>query len=65
MGSVLTGPPCQNDSAGNYIGAAGVAFPPAGSAPEVTLQPFDHVTVFPQPKFALQRTLALSAEERR
>jgi protein involved in polysaccharide export with SLBB domain len=54
----------ERDAAGAYLGAAGVAFPPAGSAPEVTLQPYDRVTIFPQPEFELQRQVHITGEVR-
>jgi protein involved in polysaccharide export with SLBB domain len=52
----------ERDSAGNYLGAAGAAFPPAGSAPEVPLQAFDRVTIFLQPQFEFQRMVEIRGE---
>jgi protein involved in polysaccharide export with SLBB domain len=54
----------ERDSSGQYLGAPGVAFPPAGSAPEVVLQPFDNLLIFRQPDFQLQRTVTLTGEVR-
>jgi protein involved in polysaccharide export with SLBB domain len=47
------------DSAGRYIGPPGIAFPAAGSAAEVVLEPFDNVLIFRQPDFELQRTVSI------
>ncbi len=52
----------ERDSAGAYLGAAGLAFPAAGSAPEVTLAPYDRVTIFQQPQFELQRAVDITGE---
>jgi protein involved in polysaccharide export with SLBB domain len=52
----------ERDTAGNYLGAAGVTFPPAGSAPTVVLQPFDRVTIFQQPEFEFQRMVDIRGE---
>jgi protein involved in polysaccharide export with SLBB domain len=56
--SYLLGP----GPSGDHPGPPGVHFPPAGTAPEVPLQPFDHVTIFPQPEFELQRTVVVTGE---
>src|SRR3990170_3190110 len=39
----------ERDSLGGYLGAAGLAFPPAGSAPALELEPYDQVTIFRPP----------------
>jgi polysaccharide biosynthesis/export protein len=52
----------DRDSAGRYLGAPGVIFAPAGSAPEAQLQPFDNVLIFRQPDFELQRTVTIQGE---
>jgi protein involved in polysaccharide export with SLBB domain len=52
----------ERDSLGRYAGAAGLAFPPAGTAPEFPLEPFDHVTILRQPEFELQRTVEVFGE---
>ncbi len=52
----------ERDTVGEYPGAAGVAFPAAGSAPEVKLQPYDRVTIFRQPQFELQRSVDITGE---
>ncbi len=52
----------DRDSAGRYVGAPGAAFPPAGSAPEIALQPFDNVLILQQPEFELQRTVRITGE---
>jgi protein involved in polysaccharide export with SLBB domain len=54
----------ERDSAGRYVGAPGIPFPQAGSAPEVLLRPYDRVTVFRQPEFELQRTVTITGEVR-
>src|SRR5205807_4285733 len=51
----------ERDSS-RYIGPPGVAFPAAGTAAEVPLQPYDNVLVFRQPDFELQRTVTISGE---
>lgn len=52
----------ERDSLGAYLGASGVAFPAAGTAPEVPLAPFDRVTIFRQPQFELQRAVEITGE---
>ncbi|HXV87334.1 MAG TPA: SLBB domain-containing protein, partial [Gemmatimonadales bacterium] len=52
----------ERDSLGAYLGAPGVAFPPAGTAPDVKLIPYDQVTVFRQPGFEFQRTAWITGE---
>jgi protein involved in polysaccharide export with SLBB domain len=52
----------DRDAAGRYLGAEGIAFPQAGSAPEVLLEPFDQVTIFRQPEFELQRAVKVTGE---
>lgn len=52
----------ERDSLGRYMGAAGVAFPAPGTAPRVVLEPFDHVTIFQQPEFELQRTVTVTGQ---
>jgi len=52
----------ERDSAGAYLGAAGIAFPAPGSAPDVRLEPYDHLTIFRQPGFELQRTIWVTGE---
>jgi protein involved in polysaccharide export with SLBB domain len=54
----------ERDSLGAYLGPIGLAFPPAGSAAEVALQPFDLITIFRQPEFELQRTVQVTGEVR-
>jgi protein involved in polysaccharide export with SLBB domain len=56
--SYITG----RDSAGHYRGAAGVAFPPAGSAPEIPLDPYDDVLILRQPDFELQQNVFVGGE---
>jgi protein involved in polysaccharide export with SLBB domain len=50
------------DTGGQYFGPAGVPFPPAGSAEEVPLQPYDQVLLLTQPEFELQRTVTIGGE---
>jgi protein involved in polysaccharide export with SLBB domain len=52
----------ERDASGRYVGVAGVAFPAAGTAPEVTLEPFDRVTILRQPEFEIQRTVTVTGE---
>jgi len=52
----------ERDSTGRYVGAVGLPFPAAGTAPEVALEPYDQVTVFRQPEFELQRTVTVTGE---
>jgi len=52
----------QRDENGRYVGAAGLAFPAPGTAPETVLEPFDAVTIFRQPEFELQRTVWITGE---
>jgi polysaccharide export outer membrane protein len=52
----------ERDSTGRYVGAAGLAFPAAGTAPDVPLEPYDQVTIFRQPEFELQRSVAVTGE---
>jgi protein involved in polysaccharide export with SLBB domain len=52
----------ERDPQGRYIGSAGLPFPPAGSAPEVLLEPYDAVTIFEQPEFEFQRPVMISGE---
>jgi protein involved in polysaccharide export with SLBB domain len=52
----------ERDSLGRYVGAPGLPFPSAGTAPEVPLAPYDYVTVFRQPEFELQRSVAITGE---
>ncbi len=52
----------ERDASGRYVGPAGLPFPAAGSAPEVTLEPYDQVTVLRQPEFELQRTVTVTGE---
>jgi protein involved in polysaccharide export with SLBB domain len=54
----------ERDSLGRYLGAAGLSFPEAGTAPEITLEPFDQVTILRQPEFELQRTVTVTGEVR-
>ncbi len=54
----------DRDSANHYVGAPGVAFPAAGTAPDVPLEPYDNVLIFRQPDFELQRTVTISGEVR-
>jgi protein involved in polysaccharide export with SLBB domain len=54
----------ERDSSGRYVGAPGVAFPAAGSAQDVPLEPFDNVLIFRQPDFELQRTVTITGKVR-
>jgi len=52
----------ERDSAGEYIGPPGIAFPAQGTAPEVPLDAYDNVLIFRQPDFELQRTVTITGE---
>ena len=52
----------ERDSVGLYAGAAGVAFPAAGTAPNIVLEPFDNVLILRQPQFELQRSVEIVGE---
>jgi polysaccharide export outer membrane protein len=52
----------HRDSAGRFIGPAGLPFPASGTSPDVALQPYDLVTILRQPEFELQRTVAVTGE---
>ncbi len=54
----------ERDSTGRYAGPPGIPAPPAGSAPEVRLEPYDVVTILRQPDFDLQRTVVVEGEVR-
>src|SRR5690606_25044487 len=47
---------------GTFDGPAGVAFPPAGTAPEFELRPFDEVNILLQPDFQMQREVTITGE---
>jgi len=47
-----------------FQGPRGATFPPAGSAPEFFLEPFDQVTIRLQPDFQLQQDVFISGEVR-
>src|SRR5262249_31669809 len=51
----------ERDSAGQYSGPPGIAFPAHGS-PEVTLEAYDNVLIFKQPDFELQRMVTITGE---
>ena len=47
---------------GRYVGAPGVAFPPAGSSPEFVLQPFDQILILRQPEFEMPQSVKITGE---
>jgi protein involved in polysaccharide export with SLBB domain len=49
---------------GSYAAPPGPAFPPAGTASEFALQPYDQVLVRLQPEFEFQRSVAILGEVR-
>ncbi len=53
----------DRDSLGRTVGPQGLPFLGSG-APDVTLQPFDHVLILRQPDFELQRTVQILGEVR-
>jgi protein involved in polysaccharide export with SLBB domain len=52
----------QRDGQGRFRGPAGLAFPPPGASPEFELEPFDQVTILPQPDFEMLRTAKVLGE---
>ena len=52
------------DSAGRFAGAPGPALAPAGTSPDVRLEPFDQVLILRQQEFEYQRTVSLTGEVR-
>jgi protein involved in polysaccharide export with SLBB domain len=52
----------NRDVDGRYVGPPGLAFPPAGTAPEVVLQPFDQALILKQPDFEFQRSVTITGE---
>lgn len=52
----------QRSPDGRYEGPPGVAFPPAGTAPEFTLAPYDQVLVLRQPEFEMPRSVTITGE---
>jgi protein involved in polysaccharide export with SLBB domain len=52
----------EPDPAGPYWAPPGVAFPPAGSAAETALQPYDRVLLLTQPEWELQRTVTVMGD---
>ncbi len=52
----------QRDAAGRYVGAPGLAFPPAGSNPEFELQPYDQVLILRQPDFEMPGSVIITGE---
>ena len=53
----------ERSADGRYLGPPGLPAP-AGTAPEVTLQPYDNILILRQPDFQLQRTVAIHGEVR-
>jgi protein involved in polysaccharide export with SLBB domain len=49
----------QRDVQGRFRGPPGVAFPPAGASPEFVLEPYDQVTIPPQPDFDVPGSVAV------
>lgn len=54
----------ERDASGRYVGASGLPFPRAGTAPEVVLEPFDQGMILRQPEVELQRTVIVTGEVR-
>jgi len=52
----------QRDGQGRFRGPSGVPFPPPGASPEFELEPFDQVTILPQPDFEMLRTVKVLGE---
>ena len=52
----------QRDAEGLFRGPPGLPFPPAGSAPEFSLEPFDQVLILRQPNFEMPQAVAISGE---
>jgi len=51
----------DRDSAGQYIGPPGLAYPASG-APEIPLEPWDNVLIFRQPDFAFQQSVRIGGQ---
>lgn len=54
----------ESASSGRYQGPPGLPAPPAGVAPETTLEPYDNVLILRQPDWELQRTVQVGGEVR-
>ncbi len=52
----------QRSPDGRYEGPPGIAFPPAGSAAEFALAPYDQVLVLRQPEFEMPRSVKITGE---
>lgn len=52
----------QRSPDGRYRGPPGIAFPPAGSAPEFTLTPYDQVVILRQPEFEMPQSVKITGE---
>lgn len=52
----------QRDPQGRFAGPHGIAFPPPGSAPEFTLEPFDQIQILRQPDFEMPTTVRITGE---
>ena len=52
----------QRDPDGRYVGAPGIPFPPAGSAPEFVLSPYDQVLILRQPDFEMPQSVKITGE---
>lgn len=50
------------DPDGRFRGPPGVPFPPPGSTPEFELEPFDQVSILPQPDFAMPEAVVITGE---
>ncbi|HSH74960.1 MAG TPA: SLBB domain-containing protein, partial [Longimicrobiales bacterium] len=52
----------RRDAAGRFEGPPGLAFPPAGSSPELVLEPFDQVVILRQPDFEMPQSVRITGE---
>ncbi len=52
----------QLDAEGRFVGPPGVPFPPAGSAPEFTLLPYDQVMILRQPDFEMPQSVQITGQ---
>ena len=52
----------QRSPDGRYVGPPGVPFPPAGSAAEFVLHPYDQVQIRRQPEFEMPQSVFITGE---
>jgi len=52
----------QRDGQGRFRGPPGVSFPPPGASPDFLLEPYDQVTIPPQPDFDVPGSVTVTGE---